>query len=122
MDDIVILTKTKTRWQNRRAVKQLNQIFSQLKISQHPDKTFIGRIDKGFYFLAYHFSPKGLQLATITVRKQVERRNRVYDQLITKKATSREMALVLGNYTKRWHSWCTAGLGLHLTAKAEETK
>jgi len=121
MDDIVILTKT--RWQNRRAVKQLNQIFNQQKLSQHPDKIFIGRIDEGFDFLAYHFSPKGLQLATITVRKHVERRNRLYEQQITKKATPQEVALVLGNYTKRWHSWCAAGLaGLKLASYDESQR
>ncbi len=27
-----------------------------------------------------------------------------------KKATSNEMALVLGDYLKRWQRWCTAGL------------
>jgi len=39
MDDIIILTKT--RWQNRRAVKWLNQCFNRLQVEQHPDKTFM---------------------------------------------------------------------------------
>jgi len=30
-------------------------MFEQLKVKQHPDKTFIGKIEKGFYFLGYHF-------------------------------------------------------------------
>jgi hypothetical protein len=46
MDDILILTKT--RWQNRKAVKQLNQILNQLKVEKHSDKTFIGKIENGF--------------------------------------------------------------------------
>ncbi len=54
MDDILILSKT--RWQNRKAVKLLNTLFNQLKVTQHPDKTFIGRISKGFDFLGYHFN------------------------------------------------------------------
>jgi len=33
MDDILILTKT--RWQNRKAVKQLNQILNKLKVEKH---------------------------------------------------------------------------------------
>jgi len=109
MDDIVILTKT--RWQNSRVVKRLNQVFNSLKVKQHPDKTFIGQIDKGFDFLGYHFSRKVLQLAPITVRKHVERKNRLYEQQAKKKAISKEMALVLGHYVKRWQCWCTAGLG-----------
>ena len=52
MDDILILTKT--RWQNRRAVKRLNQCFHRLKVQQHPDKTYIGKIANGFDFLGYH--------------------------------------------------------------------
>jgi len=46
MDDICILAKT--RWHLRTAIKQLNQQFNALKVKQHLDKTFIGRIEKGF--------------------------------------------------------------------------
>ncbi len=108
MDDILIMTKT--RWQNRRAVKLLNQWFNALKVEQHPDKTFIGRIDKGFDFLGYHFSRNPLQLAEITVKKHLERMHRLYEQQKIKKATSDEMALVLGDYLKCWQCWCSSGL------------
>ena len=108
MDDILILTKT--RWQNRKAIKLLNQCFNALKVEQHPDKTFIGKIAKGFDFLGYHFSRKKLRLADITVRKHVERLRRLYEQQRETKATSEEIALVLGEYVKRWQGWCTAGL------------
>ena len=43
-------------------------------------------------------------------RKHVERIYRFYEQQTKKKATLEEMALVLGNYVKRWQGWCTAGL------------
>jgi RNA-directed DNA polymerase len=46
MDDVIVLTKT--RWHLRKAVKIVNQYFNQLKVAQAPDKTFIGRISKGF--------------------------------------------------------------------------
>ena len=108
MDDILILSKT--RWQNRKAVRLLNQVFSELKIAQHPDKTFIGRIEKGFDFLGYHFSRKTLQLADITVRKHVEHIVRLYEQQMLKKVTLHEMTLILDHYVKRWQRWCTAGL------------
>jgi hypothetical protein len=36
--------------------------------------------------------------------------NWLYEQKIKKKATSLEMALVLGNYPKSWQCWCTTGL------------
>lgn len=50
MDDVLILAAT--RWKLRRAVKMLNQCFTVLKLEQHPDKTFIGRIEKGFGYYA----------------------------------------------------------------------
>jgi RNA-directed DNA polymerase len=46
MDDIIVLAKT--RWHLRKAVRTVNQHFYQLKVAQAPDKTFIGRIAKGF--------------------------------------------------------------------------
>ncbi len=42
MDDILILTRT--RWYNRKAIRQLNQFQGALKLEKHPDKTFIDRI------------------------------------------------------------------------------
>jgi len=94
----------------QKAVKDLNQWFNRFKVKQHPDKTFIGRIEKGFDFLGYHFSRNKLRLADITVRKHVERLHRLYEQQKKKKATLNEMALVLVEYIKRWQCWCSTGL------------
>jgi RNA-directed DNA polymerase len=108
MDDILILSKT--RWQLRAAVKRMNHIFDQLKLKQHPDKTFIGRISRGFDFLGYHYQPQGLSIAIITVRKHLERCHQLYEQKCKEKATSIEVALALGQYRQRWLRWCNAGL------------
>jgi RNA-directed DNA polymerase len=108
MDDILILTKT--RWQNRKAVKQLNQIINQLKVEKHPDKTYIGKIEHGFDFLGYHFNGSQLTVAEKTVEKHVLRYRQLYEQLRMKKTTSIEMASVLGLYVKRWQRWVAAGL------------
>jgi RNA-directed DNA polymerase len=108
MDDILILSKT--RWQNRRAIKVLNQTFNRLKLKQHPAKTFIGKLEHGFDFLGYHFSRHALQLAAATVSKHVETLHRLYEQQIRRKASSAELAKVLGQYRQRWRRWCTAGL------------
>jgi RNA-directed DNA polymerase len=53
MDDILILAPS--RWKLRRAVATLNTVLTCLRLQKHPDKTFIGRIEKGFDFLGYHF-------------------------------------------------------------------
>jgi hypothetical protein len=108
MDDILILTKT--RWQNRKAVKQLNQLLNKLKVEKHPDKTYIGKIEHGFDFLGYHFNGSQLTVAEKTVEKHVLRYRQLYEQLRTIKATSIEMASVLGLYVKRWQRWAAVGL------------
>ena len=78
MDDIVVLAPT--RWKLRAAVKALNQALGALRLAKHPGKTFIGRIEKGFDFLGYHFSPRGLTLARQTIENFLERAIRLYEQ------------------------------------------
>ena len=101
MDDIVVLAPT--RWKLRRAVEILNQVLSSLGLEKHPDKTFIGRIEKGFDFLGYHFSPEGLQVAQQTWNRFLERAARLYEQ----ERGSPEGFPRLGLYVERWGRWCT---------------
>jgi len=58
MDDILIFAAT--RWHLRDAVRQMNQIFAEYGFVQHPDKTFIGRIDKGFDWMGLQFTALGV--------------------------------------------------------------
>ena len=58
MDDFLILCKT--RWQLKRAVKKLNQYFHHYGFNQHLDKTFIGRLSKGFDWLGYQYAETGI--------------------------------------------------------------
>jgi len=39
----------------------------------HKGRTFIGRIERGFDFLGYHFGPAGLAVAAKTVANFIER-------------------------------------------------
>lgn len=52
-----------TRWKLWKAVKVRHQGLVALRLAKHPDKTFIGRIAKGFDFLGYHCGPVGLRVA-----------------------------------------------------------
>jgi hypothetical protein len=45
-----------------------------------PDKTFIGRIERGFDFLGYHFTRAGLSVARKTVQYFLEKASRLYEQ------------------------------------------
>jgi hypothetical protein len=119
MDDIIVLAKT--RWHLRKAVKTVNQHFNQLKMAQAPDKTFMGKISKGFDFLGYHFDGKQLTVAAKTVEKHVLHYRQLYEQLSIKKATSIEMASVLGQYVKRWQRWVKAGIAAWVTPQKRRT-
>jgi len=48
-------------------VKVVNQVFATMGLSKHQYKTFIGRIEKGFDWLGYHFGSDGLSVATKTI-------------------------------------------------------
>ena len=105
MDDILVLAPT--RWTLRQAVREVNQALGALGLEKAPDKTFIGRIEKGFDFLGYHFSPEGITVATATVQRFVARATRLYEQ-------ERETpggVTQLGLYVQRWVRWVEGGLG-----------
>ncbi len=104
MDDILILAKT--RWKLKKAIKVLNQTFDELKLEKHPDKTFIGRVEKGFDFLGYHISPEGLSLAKKTIENFIARAIRLYEQEPREPNDSSR----LGLYVKLWVRWVGAGL------------
>ena len=107
MDDILVLTRTRS--QLRGAVRTLNQVFNRLKLSQAPDKTFIGRITRGFDFLGCQFSTERLRVAAKTIEKHAARWHRLYEQ--QKRKTAPAGAAVLDAYVLRWQRWCKAGLG-----------
>ncbi len=69
-----------TRWKLRKAAKVVTRVLHSLKLEKHPQKTFIGRIERGFDFLGYHFSPAGLSVAQQTVDNFVRRAIRLYEQ------------------------------------------
>ena len=43
-------------------------------------KSFIGRIERGFDVLGYHFGPEGLTVTAKTIEQYVERALRLYEQ------------------------------------------
>jgi hypothetical protein len=51
---------------NKRDVKKVNKILVELKVEQYPDKTLIGRSERGFDFLGYSFKPGPRGLLSIS--------------------------------------------------------
>jgi len=104
MDDWVILAPT--RWKLRGAVKAVQELMGELKLVLHPDKTFIGRISRGFDFLGYWFTPEGLGIALKTVERFAERVSQLYEQGAGKNR--------IEEYVRRWWRWVRSGVGLLL--------
>jgi len=102
MDDILILAPT--RWKLRKAIRVLNQTFSELNLEKHPDKTSIGKVERGFDFLGYHFRPGGLALAKKTIANFITKALRLYEQEPPHKRMRR-----LGEYMVRWSMWVLCG-------------
>ena len=95
-----------TRWKLRAAVKVVNHVLASLKLDKHPDKTFIGRITKGFDWLGYHLSPAGVRLAAKTLHNFVTRLTRLYEQ----EAGRPDWAARLGQYVRQWRGWAAGGV------------
>ena len=72
-----------------------------LKLEKHPDKTFIGRIERGFDFLGYHFGPAGLTVAAKTIANFIEKASQLYEQ----KRSAVLAATALEMYVRRWIRW-----------------
>ncbi len=101
MDDWIVIAPS--RWKLRTAVGIVNKTLNLLKVEQHPDKTFIGRIDKGFSFLGYQINKAGLTgVAPPTRERFVERVNQLYEQGADGGR--------IGDYVRRWLVWVRSGL------------
>ncbi len=105
MDDWVVLAPT--HWKLREAVRVVNQTLGELKVQQHPGKTFIGRISRGFDFLGYRITPAGPSgPAGSTIIQSIERVGQLYEQGAD--------CVRIGQYVRRWWAWVRGG------AEAEE--
>jgi RNA-directed DNA polymerase len=104
MDDVIVLAKT--RWHLRKAVRTVNQHFSQLKVEQAPDKTFIGKISKGFDFLGYQFGKDKLRVSKRTLENHIRRLSRLYEQ----KKHLPNWQILLDDYRRRWVTWVYSGI------------
>ena len=107
MDDWVILAPT--RWSLRRAAVIVNEMLRELRVEQHPDKTFVGWIRRGFTFLGYWITEKGVTgVAPATWIAFQERVARLYEQNAPPEKVRRSVEL----YVRRWRRWVVSGVRL----------
>jgi hypothetical protein len=102
-DDILLMSHK--RHVLRRMRKAMYRILDDLKLTLRPEKTFIGRIHKGFDLLGYHISTQSLTPNQTTQKKAIEQAKRRYAQ-------GGEASLQ--GYLYRWRSWVHAGLPSHV--------
>ena len=57
----------------------LNETFDELQMEKHPDNTEMGRTEKGFDFIGFHFSPEGISMAKKTIEKFIACEIRLYE-------------------------------------------
>lgn len=109
MDDLLILAQT--RWQLKRAVATMNRWFEQARLQQHPDKTFIGRISRGFDWLGYRYARCGIiRVASKTLNNHLDRIRRLYELSIANGASSVQAEVIVAVYRERWVRWMNGGL------------
>lgn len=101
MDDGVVLAPT--RWKLRKAIRIVNETLAELEVEQHPDKTCVGYIERGYGFLGYEFNQDGLiGVAEPTRQRFVERVHQLYEQGADQ--------VRIGKYVRRWLGWVNSGL------------
>jgi RNA-directed DNA polymerase len=101
MDDWVILTRT--RRQLRQVLKNMHAIVHRLKMRLALNKTFIGRISKGFDFLGYRFGSLGvIGLAQQTIDNHKQKLLRLDEQNASDQRVEK--------YVRNWLRWARSGL------------
>ncbi len=104
MDDFLIFTRT--RWQLRRAVKQLRHEFNNYGFEPHPDKTFTGRISKGFDWLGFWFKESGcVSVAPRAVNNFMTKLCRLYERSRNQPALRQAGRVV--RYVIAWCAWAS---------------
>ena len=95
MDDILILAST--RWKLKKAIRVLNQTLNELILEKHPDKTLIGRTERGFNFLGYFIKPGLLTVSQESITRFTHRIARLSEQGADVDR--------IGQYMWKWGMW-----------------
>ena len=123
MDDIIILAKS--RWQLRKHTRQLKQWFSEYGFEAHPDKTFIGRTDRGFDWMGAWLTHEGVtDIAPRAKANHREKVRRLYERLArvplwARKREAQRVHAKVSTYRKRWTIWAGALLAVSSCAMAD---
>ncbi|MHA0954055.1 reverse transcriptase domain-containing protein [Enterobacter ludwigii] len=123
MDDIIILAKS--RWSLRKHTKRLMQWFGEYGFEAHPDKTQIGRTEKGFDWMGAWLTHEGMtDIVPRAKASHCEKVRRLYEQLgrlpkWKRKSAAPEVHARVSTYRKRWNIWSCMLMIASLSAQAD---
>lgn len=103
-DDFLFLSPR--RWPVRRCVQQLRDYFDLAGFECHPDKTQLGRVDKGFDWLGVWFNADGpAGIAPRAKENHRLRKLRLEEQARRRRLSEKEIRLRVQQYERRWEGW-----------------
>ncbi|EEE1622112.1 hypothetical protein CEL22_005072, partial [Salmonella enterica subsp. enterica serovar Oranienburg] len=84
--------------------RMLNRHFAQAGFEQHPDKTFIGRVEKGFDWMGFWFTEKGCDgVAPRALQNFTDRLRRLYERV---RQWPEDLRLRrMAGYVRNWLRW-----------------
>jgi hypothetical protein len=100
MDDFVFFTQA--RWHLRKIIKRLHDFFDLGGFETHPDKTQLGKIEKGFDWLGIWYAPEGPRIAPRAIENHRERITRLYEQARYRRLSKTEADVLVREYETRW--------------------
>ncbi|ECV2306859.1 transposase [Salmonella enterica subsp. enterica serovar Javiana] len=106
MDDFLILSDR--RWPVRRARELLYEHFDINEFSAHPDKTQVGKTEKGFDWLGVWFTARGAEgIAPRALENHRCRRLRLEEQLRRRGLSESAIVERVQRYEQRWNIWAS---------------
>lgn len=106
MDDFLLLSPR--RWPLRRAIRQLHDFLQPGGFELHPDKTQLGRLEKGFDWLGLWFGPEGTTIAPRALNNHRERCLRLYEQARRRGLSESAANERVRAYQARWEQWANS--------------
>lgn len=104
MDDFLIMSGK--HWTLRRCIAALNHFFDMHGFEKHPDKTQIGKLEKGFDWLGVYFIAG--QPPAISSRSMENHRNQrlqLYERARRRGLTDAQAGEILLKYEHHWRRW-----------------
>lgn len=109
MDDFLFLSQR--RWPVRRAVARLHQYFENTGFECHPDKTTVGRVEKGFDWLGVWFDERGpVGIAPRALENHRTRCLRLEEQARRRGLSEEQIRARVQQYEERWRVWADSQL------------